>query len=152
MKKIIYAFANVVLAILLLSHLTATAQPMNITFKPDNNIGEDVLIASTNGCTPNNLSNAPDYMNWDGYDLNYGYWTIYGLGCTYTNSRTLIRFTDMNSLPSNIFISHAELRLFGVASSGFAPQGNSTYLNSSYDDNIGYVERVLVPWNESNVT
>ena len=142
--------ANVLLAAGVLMGLNAHAQ--SVVFKPNASIGEDVDIATSYGCTPNIFPSPVEFLNWDGYDLNYNSWTIGALGCSYTDGQALIRFTEMNDLPCNAVITKATLYLYGVPSSGFVPQGNSYYPGSPFIPNPGVVERVTSGWAEGSVT
>lgn len=149
-KKFSLFAANVLLAAGVLMGLNAHAQ--SVVFKPNSAVGEDVDIVTSYGCTPNIFPSPVEFLNWDGYDLNYGSWTIYALGCSNTDGQALIRFTEMNDLPCNAVITKATLYLYGVPTSGFVPQGNSYYPGSPFPPNPGWVERVTSGWAESSVT
>lgn len=159
-KKIYLWIASLLLAFITVPTFNVSAQYDSVTFKPGTPggsvNGEDVSIVTTFGCSPYNLN--PYYaenLSWDDPRcdmLGYGSWTIGSLGCSATTSRALIRFSEMNTLPCDANIQYAELRLFGVSSSGCSPAGNSDYPSTPFSDNSGYIERVIVPWNESTVT
>ncbi|MBS1772585.1 MAG: DNRLRE domain-containing protein [Bacteroidetes bacterium] len=152
MKKKLYLTACIMLALMLSFTWQANAQ-YSVTYKPNATVGEDVDVLNSYGCTPSNASAPLETYNFDGYEIAYTEWTIYALGCSTLTSKALIRFTEMNNLPCNANITYAELRFYGVPSSGFAPQGNSSYPGSPYGTtNPGWVERVTSGWTETGVT
>ncbi len=151
MKKRFYVpVLSWLLSAFLLVGMQANAQ--SVTLKPNAAVGEDADILTTYGCTPSGAGSPAELVNWDTYDLTYQDWTISALGCGRVSGQFLLRFTEMNNLPCNAIITRAELRLYGVSSSGFVPQGNSSYPGSPFPTNPGWIERVTSGWAESSVT
>jgi PKD domain len=132
-------------AFLLASHVLSAQ--FTATFKPDALVGQDAMINRNDACTNWGNSNYGNNAELDAYA-----WTWYGSGCGPGAGRGLIRFDQLNTLPAGAVITYAELRLFGVATSGNS-QGNSHYPGSPYpNDNSTWVRRVTTPWAEGTVT
>jgi PKD domain/Secretion system C-terminal sorting domain len=134
------------LAAFLLASQVLSAQ-YSVTFKPDATLGQDAMILRNDVCT-----------NWD--IQNYGNnaeldalaWTWYANNCGPGAGRGLVRFDQLNSLPAGAVITYAELRLFGLSTSGNS-QGNSSYPGSPHpSDNGAWVRRVMSYWDEGTVT
>lgn len=153
MQKRIQSFiASMLFALLLLPALQAVAQP-SVTFKPNGTVGEDVFISTSYGCTPSHLPEPAEDINWEMCgDLSYADWTIHENNCDSTESKTLIRFTQMSTLPPTAVINYAELRLWTPSSSGCIPQGNSYFPTSWAPSNEGFVSRITSGWTETGVT
>jgi PKD repeat protein len=134
------------LGLLLLACYPLAAQ-FSATFKPNAALGEDAMIHRNDVC--NNWVNT----NWGNHPEVDGLaWTWYGSNCGPGAGRGLIRFSQLNTLPAGAVITYAELRLFGVASSG-NHQGNSHYPGSPYpNDNSAWVRRITSAWAENTVT
>lgn len=117
--------------------------PVTVTFKPDATIGKDAIVFTRVGANDanTNYGNYPELImitwTWDG---NLG--TI----------RSLIKFEELSTIPSNAVITNVQLKFFGVYSSGIAPQGNSYYTGSTFPTNPVLVSRVTSTWNENTVT
>jgi PKD repeat protein len=151
-KRIQMHITRVIFALLLLPMLQASAQT-SVTFKPDGTVGEDVFISTSYGCTPAGFPQPAENTNWEMCgDLSYADWTINSLNCSTTASKTLIRFTQMSTLPPTAVINYAELRLWTPFSSGCIPQGNSYFPGSGFPSNEGWVSRVTSGWTETGVT
>jgi len=154
MKKIYLFAASVMLAALVTPGRQANAQMSHTAdFKPY--AGQDVVIASTWGCTPSGWNQPGEVSNWLGLtELGMLNWTDYAGGCGYYTFQTLIQF-DMCTIPPNAVIDYAELRLFGVPSSTVFPMGNTWYPPSNpvpYLKNDGSVQEVTSSWAANTVT
>ncbi len=147
-RKLHLCAASLLFAVLMALNLQVHAQAASASYNPDG----DADIITTYSCTPAGQSLPSEQLNWDGYDLNYNSWTIHSLGCGNVDGNFLVRFAGINAIPSTAAITYAELRLYGVPSSGFVPQGNSQYSGSPFGPNPGYVQRVTSGWNETTVT
>lgn len=132
-------------ALLLVSHVVAAQ--FSVTFKPNAVVGQDAMIHRNSVCT--NWVNT----NWGNHpELDAYAWTWYADGCGPGAGRGLVRFDQLNTLPAGAVITYAELRLFGVATSGNS-QGNSHYPGSPFaNDNSAWVRRITSPWGEGAVT
>jgi PKD repeat protein len=137
---------RILLAMFLLTGYALTAQ-VAVTFKPDATVGQDAMILRNDVCT--NWVNT----NWgNNAELDAYAWTWYANNCGPGAGRSLLRFDELNTLPPGATILYAELRLFGLATSGNS-QGNSTYPGSPYGTtNELWVREVTSGWNENTVT
>lgn len=80
-------------------------------------------------------------------------WTYNGIGCGTGIIRYIVKFAEVDSIPSNAIILSARLSFFGVSSSAISPQGNSTYPGSPYSGtNEVLVKRALSSWDEATIT
>lgn len=152
MKKIFQVAASIVLAATTSWHANAQ-MTLTADFKPGPTFSQEAVIANTYGCTPMGWSGPGETSNgYGGTELIMAEWTIYALYCTDMSIKSLIRFDQMCTLPSNAIIDFAELRLFGVSSSGAITVGNSWYSGTPYSDNCGWVKRITGPWTNTGVT
>ncbi len=151
-KRLLFV-ASLLFAFFVFSGTTVKAQPGTASFNPD----ADLEIVTTYGCAPSIWPLPSELMNWDGYGLSYGDWTISALGCGNVSSVFLVRFGTM-ALPVNAHVISARLNLFGPPPPfGFTPQGNSYYPGTPFGPNPGYVDRVVrtgagTTWNEGSET
>jgi gliding motility-associated-like protein len=127
-----------------------------VKFKPNATIGQDAWISTSYGCImygagetqPNetlNKGNDPEFFISD--------WTFNGNGCPHGTHRSLLKFAELSTIPTNATIIRAELKLYGVPSS--AMYGNSCYSGSGYNSycpNTSYIQKVTSAWNEQTVT
>lgn len=137
---------------LLMISCACTAQTITTTFKPGPLRGEDAGISTTYGCTPTSDSSPWESMNAGSAEaMDYMDWSFNYLGCPHGTRRVLIRFRDMDTLPSCASLKKAELKLFAVNSS--SSWGTSYFPGSPYPlSNEGWVERVTGAWTEAAVT
>ncbi len=141
-----HVFKHVWLAVLLLLSHSLFSQ-YSVTFKPNAAAGQDAMILRNDDCPSWQTTNYPNGAEVDAFA-----WTWYASGCGPGAGRSLVRFDGLNTLPAGAVITYAELRLFGVASSGNA-QGNSSYPGSPFGTvNTSLVRRVTSAWNENTVT
>ncbi len=140
-----HRFKHLCLAVLLLlGHLSFS---QSVTFKPNAALGMDAMVNRNDICTNWQTTNWGNTPELDAYA-----WTWYSNNCGPGAGRSLIRFDGLNTLPAGTVITYAELRLFGLATSGNS-QGNSHYPGSPYpNDNTVLVSRVVSPWTEGTVT
>lgn len=147
MKKIPFAILCMAFGINAMAQTT-------VTFKPNAAIGQDATIIAFDGdCIPSGETTTPADLNY-GTDENiiYDDWTYSSNGCNGGTTRSLLKFSQLNTIPSNAIVTNVELRLYGVPSSP-NPQGNTGYTGSPYDTtNEGWLKRVTSNWNESTVT
>jgi hypothetical protein len=136
---------------LFLLNLTAFAQTIAV-FKPGPATGDHALLMTTYGCVLNGNSAATETVNGSSSpDMHYGDWSYSSIGCGHGTLRELLRFTGLNSIPSNAVILDAKLRLYGVPSSMHTP--NSSYPGSPFTTtNEGWVKRVTGTWSNTSVT
>lgn len=123
-----------------------------VVFKPDSLVGKDAFLEYSNGCVISGRPAASELVNFGIHpELYYMQWTYSSSGCGQGTQRTLIKFSQLSSIPSTAVITNAQLNLFGVSSSG--SYGTSYYPGSPYtSSNEGWVERVTAAWNEFTVT
>jgi hypothetical protein len=138
-KKIFTIAASVMLALLLPLSRQAHAQ-CNVTFPQTPGAGDECVILSTDGCIPAGWPGPWETLNHYGLtDLEMSEWTVFALGCNLMHAQTLMRFDAMSTLPANAVIIHAELRLYGIASSLQNTLGNTWYPGTPFFDNLGQV-------------
>jgi len=80
-------------------------------------------------------------------------WTYNSIGCSQGVRRSLLQFNELSTIPQNAVIVSAELKLYGVSSSG--TYGNSIFPGSPYSDqgsNQSSILRVTSEWDEQIVT
>lgn len=118
----------------------------SVLFKPGPAIGEDASVMHNDICdkwetTPNGFG--PEMIAYA--------WTYNNNNCGFGRLRSLVRFTELNSLPAGCIITYAELRLFGVPTSG--NYGNSSFPGSPYTpgNNDCWIRRVDSAWTEAGV-
>lgn len=136
MKKI---FSFLLLAMFLATTSSSFSQVIKV-FQPDPIVGNDAIIWSANPST------------------NYGSSTELVMNA-WTNSsnleimRSLIKFNDLATIPTNIGIENAILYLYGTNSNAMNNQGNS-WPNTNYtiSSNELWIERITQSWVESLVT
>ena len=139
----------------------AFTQPITVSFKPNANDGEDATILEFHdnfgrNCTPDKSSQPVSDLNFgSNSEVNFGAWTYNLVGCPLGTARELIRFTQLNSIPSDAFIISATLILQGPNPT--VSWGNNLFPGSPVpNDNSGWVKRVLPgsadAWSEGGVT
>ena len=125
------------------------AQATTITLQPGQD-GQDALVITKDG------DNASLNMNFGQLgEINYSKWTYAAQGFGEGTMHSYIKFTGLSAIPANAQIVSAKLSFYGVATSGFTPQGNSHYPGSPYGsnpDNAGWVKRVTSNWDETTIT
>lgn len=113
---------------------SASAQT-TVHLKPGPIIGEDAYILKLeSNCIPNGHPSTPADVNYGNHEeLDIAAWTWNYVGCDNGNIRTFIRFSGIDSIPSNATISNATLKLKTPSSmSTYSPYvGNSDYPNSN---------------------
>ncbi len=125
------------------------AQLTTVTMQPGTD-GQDALVITKDG---DNTS--PNLNIGQHTELVYSKWTYGGQGFGEGAMRSYIRFAAVSSIPANAEILSAKLSLYGVASSGFTPEGNSHFPGSPYGsgpDNPGWIKRVTSNWEEATIT
>lgn len=126
-----------------------------VMFKPGPAAGEDVGIMTSYGCIMDDQVAPMETLNGDGSpELNYIDWTYNAGSCPHGTTRSLIRFTGLNSIPPGATIVNATLNLYGQTTN-MGNWGNSTFPGSPYTSwgtNEGWLELVAGGWNENTVT
>ncbi len=122
----------------------------SVHFRPNATIGQDAIIVNIPGSTAANTN----YATNPELDMAAWTWGAQGYGIGYI--RSLIKFTQLNTIPTNATILSAQLVLHGVSSGGVGtpvPQGNNYYPGTTLNyPNDLYIQRVISPWNENTVT
>lgn len=137
MKKVNQTLLQCLLALSITATGYSQVTQTEMTFKPDACRGKDTRIQTVTG--------SPAYAN-----TNYGsYDQLVSAGWTFSGSvgylRSLIDFTDLQSIPQGTVVTYAYLSLYGVPSSAAISLG-------SYGTNACYVQRVTSSWDENTVT
>jgi hypothetical protein len=150
---------SLILFLTMLSSWLSFAQPtVNTCFQPNAAGGQDAYIFNLdNGCVPRVTpppfgGNTPGVVNFgNATELMYMDWTWNAWNCPGGTIRSLIRFNEIDALPTNIFLQSADLTLFGVPTS--LQWGNNQFPGTSLNfDNSGWLRRALTPWNEQTVS
>ena len=134
--------------------VTVAASPtLTMTIQPGSD-GQDALVLYKEG---DNGPGSAATMNFGALgELNYSRWTYGAQGFGEGSMRSYIKFSALSSIPGTATILSAKISLYGVANSGFSPQGNSHYPGSPYgtdpNENKGWIKRVTGTWDESTVT
>jgi len=156
MKK----FYQLFFIILNFSIVFVQAQTVTVTFKPDSIVGNDAIISISDvSCTPSagvNYGNAMEFQATA--------WTFTSQSCPWRTARSLLKFIELSTIPSNATILSAELKLFGVPSSSSILVGNSSYPGSPYNNsslppgssynttNESVIQKITSTWDEQTVT
>lgn len=126
-----------------------------VTFKPGPLIGQDAMIRSEGDCILNIFTKPANEINFGNYQYFLSMaWTFDYLGCPSGTLRSLIKFTELASIPTNAVIVGAELKLFGITPNT-SNSGNSCYPDSPYSSgcpNSAFIRRVTSVWDEQTVT
>jgi hypothetical protein len=137
MKKVNQTLLQGMLAMLITITGYSQLAQTEMTFKPDACRGKDTRVQTVSG-TP--AIAATNYGTTD--QLVSAAWTFSG---SVGYLRTLLDFTDLQSIPQGTVVTYAYLSLYGVPSSAAISLG-------SYGSNACYVQRVTSSWDESTVT
>ncbi len=117
-----------------------------VTFKPGPAVGQDAVLQWNRNCPAWQTTNYGNFA-----EVNALAWTWNNIGCGTGGTRSLLRFDELNNIPAGSVIESAQLRLFGVPTSGLS-NGNSSYPGGGFSSNASMLSRVVAPWNETNVT
>lgn len=122
-----------------------------ITSQPGPDCGHDAFVfALDNNCIFTGGTTTPANINYGTSDeLPYMDWTWNANGCGSGTMRSLIRFTDISTIPAGATIVNAQIEFWGFPSGGY---DNSSYPGSPFPTNPGWLKRVTSNWNESTVT
>ena len=138
------------------STVISQTQTVTVTFKPNAAMGHDASIVTHFGCILNGNTQSTDVMNFgNSLHLQPMAWTWNTVGCPRGIIRSLIKFDQLSTIPSDAVIISAELKLFGVPSSVSHVSGNSCYPFSPYSascPNQAYIQKVTGAWDEQTVT
>lgn len=144
---------------LLLLNVSYSQNVITQVFKPGPVEGQDAVIFKTmNSCIPSSYNTAPEYLNFgDTYDLSFFEWTFNAQGCARGTGRSLLKFSELDLIPSNATITYARLDLYGVSDADFMDKGNNYYPGSPYPlPNNGLLYKIsngaINDWNEQTVT
>ena len=121
------------------------------TFKPNATVGKDAPIMKfDNNCIGYGDSLTPANRNYGAEStLWMKDWTWNAVGCSGGTLRSLLCFTQLDTIPDNAVILSATLRLYGTNA-----DRNTSYPGapSSFHSNTVIVQQVTSPWNENTVT
>lgn len=137
MKKVNQTLLQCMLAMLITSTGYSQLTQTEMTFQPDACRGKDTRVQT--------VASSSSYAN-----TNYGTTDqLVSAAWTFSGSvgylRTLLDFTDLQSIPQGTVVTYAYLSLYGVPSSSAISLG-------SYGSNACYVQRVTSSWDEGTVT
>jgi hypothetical protein len=137
MKKVNQTLLQCLLAMLITTTGYSQLTQTEMTFQPDACRGKDSRVQTVAG------EPAIANTNYGTYDqLVSAAWTFSG---SVGYLRTLLDFTDLQTIPQGTVVTYAYLSLYGVPSSAAISLG-------SYGSNACYVQRVTSAWDESTVT
>lgn len=144
MKKLL------LIAIVSTAGLFVNAQT-TVTFKPNSYVGEDAtLFMMDDNCIPIGWLDTPGNLNYgQEEELGMVRWTYRENECKKGSTRSLLKFTELYTIPQNAIILSAELKLYGT------PTGMNTYYPNkppNFYENSLIVKMVTSPWNENTVT
>ncbi len=114
--------------------LSKNGDVFTLSLIPGKSKGQDVYVVEQAGVESGNVNYVPE--------LSISSWTVDGAPYT---SGSLIRFVNLNKVPSSSKVLSAQLHLYGLSSSESTPQGN-------YGPNACFIKRVTEPWNDNTVT
>ena len=121
------------------------------TFKPNATVGKDAPIMKfDNDCIATITTETPANINYGAESTLYMKdWTWSSIGCNGGTLRSLLCFTQLDTIPDNAVILSATLRLYGTNA-----DRNTSYPGapSGFHSNTVIVQQVTSPWNESTVT
>ncbi len=124
---------------------------ITVTFKPNATVGKDAPIMKfDNDCIATIATETPANINYETEPALYMKdWTWSSIGCSGGTLRSLLCFTQLDTIPDNAVILSATLRLYGSNA-----DRNTSYPGapSSFHSNTVIVQQVTSPWNESTVT
>lgn len=114
--------------------------------QPGPNEGQDALVYYR----INDLSNIYGGANWNHIaEVHYSQWTYTADGHPEGTVRTYLKFPATSAIATNATILSARLSLYGVSTSQFLPQGNTSTAGAT---NHGWITRVTGNWDESTIT
>lgn len=138
--------------------LNINAQLSTISLKPDSSIGEDAYLWKLdNDCIPYNFPGTPGDINYGNeQELPLNAWTWSAISCSAGKQRSVIRFTELNTLPANAVIVSAQL-ILKTPSAANTWMGNSRYPGSPQTlSNPGWIKLIKAgstyAWNEQTIT
>ncbi len=121
------------------------------TFKPNATVGKDACLWKFDeDCIPHTQTQTNSELNFGSEaTLWMKDWTWAAIGCLNGTIRSLLCFTQLNSIPDNAVILSATLRLYGTNA-----DRNTSYPGapSDFHSNTVIVQQVTSPWNENTVT
>lgn len=145
MKKLLFVL------LLVLFYCVSYGQTVTVKFKPDSTVGKDACLwMFDNGCIGYGETQTNADRNFATENVLFMKdWTWNAIGCSGGTIRSLLCFTQLDSIPSNAVILSATLRLYGTDI-----DVNTSYHGapSGYYSNDVIVQEVTSPWDESTVT
>ncbi len=145
MKKLLFVL------LLVLFYCVSYGQTVTVTLKPDSTVGKDACLwMFDNGCIGYGETQTNADRNFATENVLFMKdWTWNAIGCSGGTIRSLLCFTQLDSIPSNAVILSATLRLYGTDI-----DVNTSYHGapSGYYSNDVIVQEVTSPWDESTVT
>ncbi|XZF14881.1 DNRLRE domain-containing protein [Chitinophagaceae bacterium MMS25-I14] len=102
--------------LLLLGSIASLQAQTTVNFKPGPATAQDATLWELDGgCIPYGQKATPAVTNY-GFNSFFGYsaWTWMAAGCNTGLVRSVIRFDDLSSIPTNATITSAHLKLYGI--------------------------------------
>ncbi|MGM9819467.1 MAG: DNRLRE domain-containing protein [Candidatus Onthomorpha sp.] len=124
---------------------------ITVTFKPNATVGKDACVWKFDeDCIPHTQTQTNSELNFGSETtLWMKDWTWSSIGCSGGTIRSLLCFTQLNTIPDNAVILSATLRLYGSNA-----DRNTSYPGAPSDfySNAVTVQRITSSWNENTVT
>lgn len=112
-----------------------TQAQTTVTFKPNHANGPHATVKTNGGA----CATWPTSTDDDNENIFSMAWTFNNIGCTDGYCRSLFKFNQLSTIPSNAVVTSATLKLYGVPSSYNSASGNS-------GNNVTTISRVTSPW------
>ncbi|MDR0790650.1 MAG: DNRLRE domain-containing protein, partial [Bacteroidales bacterium] len=142
--------------VLLLLSFVALQSQTTVTFKPNATIGQDAPIwMLDNDCVANWLPQTSANTNFgDHFTLIIGDWTWNANGCGSGTIRSVLKFEQLSTIPTNATITSAILKLYGTGpNQDLLILGNNSYYNgSTFPTNEVWIEQITSSWDENTIT
>jgi gliding motility-associated-like protein len=102
-------------------------------------------------CIPHWAIQPPEGLNFGDYPGIISMdWDLSHFDCPHATYRSLLRFDELTTIPTNATIIRAKLKLYGLPNEGHSCYPGSPY--NSYCPNTAYIQRVTSGWNDKTVT
>lgn len=119
--------------------------PHTVTLQPGSE-GQDTYVSKID----NQASDGNNNLNFAN-EIVMGRWTA--ASGTLATFRSYIKFTGLNTIPTNANVTSAKLYLYGKSSSLTFPSGNSSYPGSGNAENSSIIKRVIGgDWTQTALT
>ncbi|MFA6200692.1 MAG: DNRLRE domain-containing protein [Bacteroidales bacterium] len=141
---------NIIIALLCAGSFISSVQAQTVTFKPNATIGKDAEIwMLDNNCLVDSIHTGAELNYGNAPQIKMAVWTYGSIHCGKGTSRSLLRFDQLNTIPSTATITSVELRLYGTTL-----ESNTWYTGhpASFYENSVLVSRITSAWQENTVT